>query len=282
MTRQFSLQTLLILALTAPDLIAADKLLPNGSMLPGDALEFSGRDSKLVFTRGGELVHMRRGQRRWSSATHGLKPKSVHLQTDGNTIIHFQDGLLWALDDGGHPNATMELTPTDVVMRNAAGDIYWRGSDEIGRGAWGRIAVYDGKMQWRFHQCKIIGKVLKDVQGFMNPVHASGVFVGFDVEPNNNGNKPVSVRAPRLVDSKGREFESSFEASLRVPRPERFDAIAWPHKVNPRAGRAAKLIYDVPLDAGLLSMKFEAIELDGSQGVTVELPVTITPKILSR
>jgi hypothetical protein len=69
-----------------------------GSLRPGQSLETTNRNRKLVFQSDGNLVlYNAAGQPLWASGTHGKGGNLLSLQLDGNLVLYNAAGQpLWA------------------------------------------------------------------------------------------------------------------------------------------------------------------------------------------
>lgn len=102
---------------------------------------------------------------------------------------------------------------------------------------------------WMVTSAEDKGQELKADNEFIQPITTTGRFIQVGATVKATGSDNVMVSAPKIVDSQGREFDSSSDAIMVLPA----GSACVLEQINPGIEKSCTWVYEVPADAaGLL------------------------------
>lgn len=131
-----------------------------------------------------------------------------------------------------------------------------------------------GRVRWNVLEAKDLGNVLKgsasNYPSFTDDkqANANSKFVSITVEVENLDTSMKSVTDLSIVDSKGREFTSSSDASDWVPQEKEMFLLS---NLNPNVPQQFTSIYEIPNDATDLHVEVDDLSFWGSDETNISL-----------
>lgn len=115
-----------------------------------------------------------------------------------------------------------------------------------------------GQVEWTVLGARRLGKTLKSDNRLIDDLAASAEFVQVELRVENKGKRPLTLVAPKLFDSEGREFADSAEADWFVPNDKRLRLL---RTLNPSVPFTCAVIYDVAEGATGLALVVGDLDL---------------------
>jgi hypothetical protein len=121
---------------------------------------------------------------------------------------------------------------------------------------------------WQVESAEDLGQQLTSDNQFIDPMTTSGRFIRVNVGVLNDGDDATMVLlAPKVVDSRGREFDPASDAFMHIPT-EMNCAL---ENLNPGIATPCVYIYEVPADATGLKLRVNNQEIFGSAEADIDL-----------
>jgi hypothetical protein len=132
----------------------------------------------------------------------------------------------------------------------------------------GETVAFKGDSEWEVVDAKDFGKTIEASNDFTDPGKTKGRFIRVHYKVTNKGKKSESIlEGPKLVDGKGREFETWSEGYSYLPKNGKAITL---EPLPPDMEKEFYAIYEVPADAEDLKFQARALEAFGKKR-TVDL-----------
>jgi len=127
----------------------------------------------------------------------------------------------------------------------------------------GDTVTFKNDSEWEVLDAKDFGKTIAPNSEFQDPGKTKGRFIRVHYKVTNKGKKSESILdGPKLIDGKGREFETWSESAFYMPKDGKSITL---EPLPPDMSKEFYAIYEVPKDASDLKFQARALEAFGKK-----------------